>query len=106
MKETREFTKTDRWGSDTSEAYTEDGGRTWRWASNDRCCPLDACEEYGIPVDPVAQEAAREREMDEFLAEYRANYTGPSDEERVEARAAMGPGVEMVNAITGHRWTT
>lgn len=27
-------------------------------------------------------------------------------EERFEARAAMGPGVEMVNIITGEKWTT
>ena len=108
MRETRTFTKTDPLTGRTSEseAYTEDGGRVWRWTSNDRVCPLDACEEYGIPCDVVAQEATRDRELDAFLAEYRANYRGPSAEQRAEARAAHGEGVELVNVITGETWTT
>jgi hypothetical protein len=40
------------------------------------------------------------------MQDYASNYNGPSDEERYEARAAMGEGVEMVNVITGHKWRT
>ena len=108
MRELREFTKTDALTGQTfdADAYTEDGGRVWRWASNDAVCPLDACEEYGIPCDVVEQEATRIRELDQFLAVYRANHRGPSAEQRAEARAAHGPGVRLVDVITGHAWTT
>ena len=104
MREARKFTKVDFGREYTSEAYTEDGGRTWRWVSNDRVCPVDACKEYGIPCDPVAQEVARDTEVDAFLAAYRENDPVPSDEERFEARAAFGEGAELVNIITGRRW--
>lgn len=90
----------------TSDAYTDDGGRTWHWVSNDAVCPLDACQSYGIPCDPEAQAAARLEELSAFAAEYRARYRGPSPEQRMEARAAHGPGVTLVNVITGDQWTT
>ena len=48
----------------------------------------------------------REKEQIAFLESYRKNYKGPSDEERFEARAAFGSGVELVNIITGDKWTT
>lgn len=42
-----------------------------------------------------------------FLQDYRtARAAGPSDEERAEARAAHGPGVTLVDVVTGQRWTT
>jgi hypothetical protein len=90
------------------DAYSEDGGRTWRWCSNGQVVPLDACREYGIPCDGKAQAAAREAETDAFLAQYRAQRAGrqPSDEERAEARAAHGPGVRIVDIITGEGFTT
>lgn len=80
-----------------------------RWASNDRVPPADVVEFFAYldeAIDVDACAAARDADTAAFLAEYRAIYTGPSDEERAEARAAMGPGVEMVNVVTGHRWTT
>lgn len=79
-----------------------------RWNSNDRVPPADcvALAEHVLAVDLSASAAAREADLQDFLAAYRAAYTGPSAEERAEARAAMGPGVEMVNAITGHTWRT
>ena len=90
-----------------SEAYTEDGGLTWRWTSNDRYPFPDDMEKYDDwEFDRDAQEAARDEETQAFLKEYRENYTVPSEEERFEARAAHGEGVTLVNIFTGHRWTT
>jgi hypothetical protein len=42
--------------------------------------------------------------MDDAMAELHS--AEQIAEERFEARAAMGPGVEMVNIITGERYTT
>lgn len=57
----------------------------------------------GIQVE--ATRAATEEYTNEVIARYLlANQDGPSDEERAEARAVHGAGVEMVNVITGERW--
>ena len=80
-----------------------------RWNSNNHVIPSDCAElaaYIGLPVDLVASDKARDADTKAFLAAYRANYTGPSDEERFEARAAHGAGVELVDMITGHKWTT
>ena len=50
-----------------------------------------------------ATHAAREAEVEAELAEYRAKYKGPSDEELAEMRAAFGPGTTVVNVITGKK---
>lgn len=99
------FEKHDRWSNNANEAYTDDG-KVWKWTSNNAVCPLDACREYGIPVDVAAQKAARDAELDAFAAAYRKAYRGPSAEERAEARATYGRGVKLVNVLTGHSWTT
>lgn len=77
-----------------------------RWNSNNRVPPRDIVEQaarLGFDVDGVACNLARDAELAAFLADYRRNYTGPSAEERMEARAALGAGAEVVNVITGHR---
>ena len=90
----------------TSDAYTEDG-LVWRWASNNAVVPLDAAADYGIPVDAAAQAAARDAELTAFVAEYRKNRTRRiSTEERFEMLAAFGPGVRVVNILTGERTRT
>lgn len=80
-----------------------------RWNSNDSVPPqdiVDLAAHLGFPVNAGACREVRDYEMEETLREYRKNYTGPSDEERAEARAAHGSGVELVNMLTGHTWTT
>ena len=52
-------------------------------------------------IDEEATKAAREAELAAFTAEYKKNYTGPSEEEIAEMRAAFGPGQTIVNIITG-----
>ena len=93
--------------------YTDDNAL--RWKSNDRCLMSDAMEELFL-ADMVTEKVvlatkiARDKENAEFIEEYRkaqANRTAEEiAEQRMEARAAMGPGVEMVNIFTGETYRT
>lgn len=80
-----------------------------RWKSNGRV-PFDDVLEKVFRMHPELNytkcKAARDADNAAFFSEYRKNYKGPSDEERFEARAAFGPGKEITNIITGHRWKT
>ena len=91
-----------------SKAYSEDGGKTWKWQSNHQYCPVAACLEDGIPCDVEAQEEARDAQVSAFLAAYREvmkNHT-PSAEERHEMRAAFGAGKKVVNVVTGQTYVS
>lgn len=55
-------------------------------------------------ADREATRAARSAEIARELAEYRANYKGPSAEELVEMCAAFGEGTSVVNVITGDEY--
>ena len=61
-------------------------------------------------VTAKATNKAYEEHKANFIAEYIKNQENRTQEEineqRFEARAAMGPGVEMVNIITGEKYTT
>ena len=93
--------------------FTDDNAL--RWKSNNRCLMSDAMEELFL-ADKVtemvvrATKIARDKENEEFFAEYRkaqANRTAEEiAEQRAEARAAMGPGVDMVNIFTGETYRT
>jgi hypothetical protein len=88
----------------TEDTYELDGAL--RWKSNDHVVPPSTFEDAGLEV-PADQRDARDRDAEESIERYRANQPAePSDEERAEARAAHGPGVELVDAITGRRYTT
>jgi hypothetical protein len=81
-----------------------------RWNSNDSVVPADCAAlavHIGLMVNTAACDEARSLDQQAFFASYRkARANGPSAEERMEARAAMGAGVEMVDIITGHKWRT
>lgn len=81
-----------------------------RWNSNGRVPPADVvalAAHIGLAIDTAACTAARDTETAQFLAKYRkARAGGPTAEERGEARAAFGPGVDLVDVITGHKWRT
>ena len=104
----------DKWNA--GEVHTKDGACGWLFDSGEfRPLMSDAMEELEsaglVDETTVAVTAeARDRHTQQFLAEYRlamANRTAEQiAEERAEARAAMGPGVEMVNVVTGERYTT
>lgn len=75
-----------------------------KWNNNDAYIPDDFCEklEYmGYPFSREATKAKRDAQVAKELADYRANYTGPSEEEIAEMRATFGEGEEIVDVITG-----
>ena len=65
---------------------------------------------YISSITVEATAIARDKYVQRTLAEYaeaQRNRTPEQiAEERYEARAAMGPGVEMVNIFTGEKYTT
>ena len=81
-----------------------------RWKSNGRVPPKDVValwDHLQCTVDVDACDAAREEETKAFLKRYRESQPAePTDEERFEARAAHGPGVELVDVFSGRRFTT
>jgi hypothetical protein len=86
-----------------------------RWSSNGRCLPADCVRDL-VDANLITVATAerttdmREIELIEFFQEYRTAQANRSAEqiaeERAMARGAMGPGVPMVNFITGERYTT
>ena len=79
-----------------------------RWTSNNRVMPKDCREilSHTAYRDLFSEEASRAAENAEtaaFLESYRKNYTGPSEEEKAEMRAAFGTGSTVVDVITGKR---
>lgn len=89
------------------EAYSDDGGKTWRWASNNTFLSLDTCKDFGVPCDPAAQEAALSDYLDAFAREYRNRQPlTPSAEQQAEMLAAFGPGQVVVDVISGRRHRT
>ena len=86
-----------------------------RWSSNGRCLPADCVRDLvdaNLITEATAERTTdmREIELIEFFAEYRAAQKNRSAEqireERMMARGAMGAGVQMVDVITGERYTT
>ena len=71
-----------------------------------RALMSDMMEKLSYVTDAFSVEAtrtARDKEVDESIAEYRRNYKGPSEEALAEMRAAFGPGEVVVNVLTGTR---
>lgn len=97
---------------EAGEVHFEDNAVGWKMADGEfRPLMDDAVAELveaGLISESCAIQTAQARDeyTDRMLADYAANYTGPSDEERFEARAAFGEGQEIVNVITGHKWRT
>lgn len=96
------------------ESATVKGGVV-RWNSNNNVPFEDMLTDFAeagfIPFVTVGTSLeAREVDNKAFFAEYRKAQANRTEEQiaeqRFEARAAMGPGVEMVNIFTGERYTT
>lgn len=91
--------------TDEAKSYSDENG-VRRWRSNDRAIPYWVFQE-AFCVCPAVQRETYERESQEFLESYRKNQpVEPSGEERFEALAAHGPGVQIVDIFTGRVWTT
>lgn len=98
------------------EVHFQNGAAGWLF-DNGEFRPLmdDAMEqllEAGVVDQECVEETARQRDVyteksiREYIQAQRNRTQEQIAEERWEARAAMGPGVEMVNIITGERYTT
>ena len=104
----------DKWNA--GEVKTQDGACGWLMADGEfRPLMSDAMQELkdaGLVDETTVTRTAVARDIHTtaFLKEYTIAQKNRSAEqireERWEARAAMGPGVEMVNVITGERYTT
>lgn len=90
-------------------------GGVVRWNSNNSVPFEDMLTDFAeagfIPFVTIGTSLeAREVDNKAFFAEYRKAQANRTEEQiaeqRFEARAAMGPGVEMVNIFTGERYTT
>jgi len=84
-----------------------------RWNSNNAIPPADIvafAAKLGYPVDVAACDAARSAALRAFAADYKAARAKrtPAEvaEERAMARAAHGPGVELMDVLTGERYRT
>ncbi len=117
----RRDSKTNTFTGYTAEKLAEqfDGayvkGGVCRWKSNDQVPFEDMLTDFaeaGFIRFVVIGESLTAREADNkvFFAQYRKAQANRSEEQiaeqRFEARAAMGPGVDMVNIFTGERYTT
>ena len=104
----------DKWNA--GEVKTQDGACGWLMADGEfRPLMSDAMQELqdaGLVTETTVVRTAVKRSeyTHAFLEEYttaQKNRTAEQiREERFEARAAMGPGVEMTNIITGETYTT
>jgi len=87
------------------ESTTVDG--VTRWNASGNVVPFDVLESAGREVTRE-QRLAREREIDEAIASYKAARATMSEEakaeERYEMLAAFGPGETVVDVITGERF--
>ena len=66
----------------------------------------DMLEKVAMVSDKVnveATRAARDEETAKVIEAYRAYYTGPSEEEMFEMRAAFGTGTTVVDIFTGKK---
>ena len=105
---------TDKW--EAGEVHIQDGACGWLMADGEfRPLMSDAMQELKdagfVDATTVTRTSvAREIHTKKFLEEYTIAQKNRSAEqireERFEALAAMGPGVEMVNIITGEKYTT
>ena len=92
--------------------YTiKDGVITWNSNGNVPPKELVALAKYnGEDVDIAKCNAERDRQDYEAIAAYRKRMANRTPEEmaeqRAEAHAAHGPGVELVNVLTGESFTT
>jgi len=104
----------DKWNA--GEVKTQDGACGWLMDDGEfRPLMSDAMAELKdaglVDQTTVTRTAvARDIHTKAVLEDYRVAQLNRSAEqireERFEARAAMGPGVEMVNIITGEKYTT
>jgi len=90
----------------TLEDTTTDAAGVVRWKSNGRVPFMSDLAAMGAtPEQLAASEPVRSAQVDEAIAAYTKGRKNRSAEERAEEafeiRAAFGPGVKVVNILTG-----
>ena len=76
-----------------------------KWVKSGNYLMDDFCEmlEYaGYPFSREATAKSRDIQNSKFIEEYKKNYTGPSEEELFEMRAAFGDNRTVIGVITGN----
>ena len=101
---------------EAGEVHVQDGACGWLFDSGEfRPLMSDAMQELKdaglvdattVPRTAVASEIHTKAFLEEYKTAQLNRTAEQIREERFEARAAMGPGVEMVNIITGEKYTT
>ena len=72
-----------------------------------RALASDMIEKVALVTDLIDMDAtqrARDKEVDESIAEYRRNARPATQEELMEMRAAFGPGETVVDILTGQTY--
>ena len=64
---------------------------------------LEKVAKVSDKVNVEATRAARDEETAKVIEAYKASYTGPSEEEMFEMRAAFGTGTTVVDIFTGKK---
>jgi hypothetical protein len=82
-----------------------------RWRDSGQVPCKEILKRLGLTQEELERNtAARDVDTDAFIAEYQRRQSERTPEqlaeERAEARAAHGPGVELVNIFTGDRFIT
>ena len=110
VKRTRERLQ-DRTHWRTADGRTDFSDETMvvRWTESGKAVPPHVFEDAFMNV-PSGQEDEFRREQDEALDAHRTAQEERTPEEieaqRRRARSTHGPGVELVNVVTGERFTT
>jgi len=73
------------------------------WNNNNAVVPVDIVEEYEFPVNLETQRKARERELEEFIQEYRKNPPKIDDVQMAEMRSVYGERSIVVDVISGRK---
>jgi hypothetical protein len=84
-------------------------GQALFWKSNGRPVPLSCFRDAYVTI-PAGQQEAETLYTRAAIADYRAARANISDEQRAEEayerRAAFGPGVEVVDVLSGERYVS
>lgn len=97
--------------ADLTEKCNVDDNGVYRWKTSNNVVPGDILEKAGFTDEGLAaNKVARDIQITESLTAYVESQKNRSPEQIAEAqfgaRAAHGPGVEIVNFLTGEKWTT
>lgn len=96
---------------DLNKQCNIDATGVYRWKRTNNVVPGDILKNVGLSEAVLmVNDEARNEQITKSILEYREaqRNRGPEEitQQRAEACAAMGSGVEMVNVITGKHYTT